>query len=269
MTPLVADIDFTLYVGEIRTVLSKLPSQSVDAVVTSPPYLDVRPEYDSPTMDDYRRIFIELARVCKGGMAWNVGRLWRDGVESLWWTGLIEEASHAGWQHWDTMVWVKPNANPIKGNLMADSHEYVLMFGRDGVEFYPDMLRTDYADGSVARMKRKWLKGNTVKGYDEAVALADAREPNELGARGRSYTVVYVGKDKGIKHPAPMALGLAYDLVPFVCPANGVVLDPFMGSGTTAVAARALGMKSVGIELNEVWASECADRLQQQSLFAT
>lgn len=52
------------------------------------------------------------------------------------------------------------------------------------------------------------------------------------------------------------------------CPENGTVLDPFMGSGTTALVARRLGRKSVGIELNPEYAALAAKRLQQLSLFA-
>jgi tRNA G10 N-methylase Trm11 len=48
----------------------------------------------------------------------------------------------------------------------------------------------------------------------------------------------------------------------------GVVLDPFCGSGTTALVARRLGRKSVGVELNPEYAALCARRLQQLSLFA-
>jgi DNA modification methylase len=50
--------------------------------------------------------------------------------------------------------------------------------------------------------------------------------------------------------------------------ADGTVIDPFMGSGTTALVARRLGRKSVGIELNPEYAEMCARRLGQQSLLA-
>jgi DNA modification methylase len=52
------------------------------------------------------------------------------------------------------------------------------------------------------------------------------------------------------------------------CPQNGTVLDPFMGSGTTALVARRLGRNSIGIELNPKYADLCARRLQQLSLLA-
>ena len=52
------------------------------------------------------------------------------------------------------------------------------------------------------------------------------------------------------------------------CPENGTVLDPFMGSGTTALVARRLGRKSIGIELNPEYAQLAAKRLQQLSLLA-
>lgn len=51
------------------------------------------------------------------------------------------------------------------------------------------------------------------------------------------------------------------------CPAGGIVLDPFMGSGTTAVVARRLGRRYIGFEPNAEYAAMCETRLTQQTLF--
>lgn len=266
MTLFVRDADFTLYQGDVLDVLRELPSGSVDAVVTSPPYLDARPEYSGPEDFEYPAIFHELARVVTGGMLWNVGRLWRGGVELLWWTHLIRSATAAGWEHWDTGVWVKPNANPIKGRVLADSHEYVLIFGRDGVRFNEDGVRTEYAEASILRLRRKWINGRGVKGDDRETQ--HGRKVNEVGARARSFFVAHVGREKGNPHPAPMALDLAEDLVNLAAFPGQTILDPFLGSGTTAIAGRAHGRSTVGIEVDADYCAMAARRLQQQSLFA-
>lgn len=263
--PYVDDGDLVLHIGDVRDVLPSLPSASVDAVVTSPPYLTARPEYAGP--GDYTDIFAQLARIVEGGMLWNVGRLWREGIEQLWWLDLIGAARVAGWDHWDTGVWLKPNANPIHGHVLANSHEYVLIFGRDGVRFNDDDLRTEYAPSSVPRLKRKWINGRGVKGDDRETQ--HGRAVNELGARARSFFVHHVGKAKGNKHPAPMPLGLAEELVTLASWPGQTVLDPFGGSGTTAEATRRLGRSAILIEKNADYAAQAAKRLRQLSLLTT
>ena len=269
MATVVADPDLTLYVGDAVELVAGMADQSVDAVVTSPPYLDARLEYPSPSPDEFRRLFVELARVVRGGMVWNVGRLWRGSVERLWWVELVELAAEAGWSLLDTLVWVKPNGNPIRGQLVADSHEYVLALGRSVDVFYPDELRTEYAPGSLERYGRQFAANAGVKGYDRPAhrrPLAGAA--HELGARGRSFVVAYTGGEKGNPHPAPMPTELADLLVAFVSRPGELVLDPFAGSGTTAVAARRQSRRAVLVERDAEYAEQAAWRLQQLSLFA-
>lgn len=65
-----------------------------------------------------------------------------------------------------------------------------------------------------------------------------------------------------------MPLQVAQDLVTLTCPPGGTVLDPFMGEGTTGRAARKLERSFIGVDIDERWCAEAADRLSQQSLFA-
>jgi DNA modification methylase len=259
---LAAGPDFVLYQGDCLDVLRTFKDRSVDAVVTSPPYLDARPEYDGPGDFDWMLIFRELARVVSGGMLWNVGRIWRGGIEQLWWTRLIALAGDEGWEHWDTRLWLKPNANPIHGKLFTNSHEYILAFGRKGVEFNVDAIRRPHAESTKARFGRGWTNHKGVKNPIASKARRETRaEPNPLGALPRSYFEACVGREKGNKHPAPMALDVALELVAFASWPGQTVLDPFAGSGTTGRAARTLNRRSVLIERNPEFAAMCADRL--------
>ena len=260
MTPYLADADCTLYHGDCLDVLRELPNDFVDAVVTSPPYLDARPEYPSPTPDEFGEIFRELKQVTNGPMLLNAGRVWRQRREMLWWVDLLDRAGRAGWVLRDTLVWVKPNANPIHGEVLASSHEYVFLLG-DG--FDPDAVRTQYALETLARMGRKFVNGRGVKG-ERAQEPQTRTGPHERGARPRSYVSIYTGREKGNPHPAPMAAELAEHLV--LLSGGSRILDPFAGSGTTLLAARKHGRHSIGIELSEQYCALAADRLSQLSL---
>jgi DNA modification methylase len=178
----------------------------------------------------------------------------------LWWTGLIDAAYRGGWDLRDTLVWVKPNANPIHGQVLANSHEYVFIFG-DGCT--PDAVRTDYDKESLARFTRRYRNGGGVKGD---VREQDGRSANALGARARSFFIGYVGREKGNEHPAPMAESLAEHLI--LLSGGRIVIDPFAGSGTTLAVARRLGRQAVGIEMKESYCHMASLRLAQQSLLA-
>jgi DNA modification methylase len=267
VTPYVNDPDFTLLCCDALEGLRTLPDQSIDACVTSPPYLDARPEYPSPTLHEFEDIFRELGRVVSGPALINAGRIFRDGCEVRWQEKLLLAAERAGWAHLDTRIWVKPNANPIRGQVFADSHEYVYVLGRPGALLNVDAARTPYAMSSVARLNRGWTNHIGVKNVHSERTRSEA-ELNELGARPRSFVVFSTGTDKGNPHPAPMPLEFAESMVALTSWPGETVIDPFAGSGTTCLAARRLGRRSIGIELNQQYAELAARRLQQLSLLA-
>jgi site-specific DNA-methyltransferase (adenine-specific) len=264
--PLVEDADLVIYQGDCLNVLCGMKTDSADACVTSPPYLDARPEYPSPSPTEFTLIFTELRRVVSGPLLLNVGRLWRDRKELLWWTELLDCSESAGWPLRDTLIWIKPNANPLQGEILTSAHEYVFLLGD---EFNVDEIRTPYAEESLARYGRKFDANAGVKNSPRPNSR-DARvgTENELGARPRSYVEVYTGREKGNPHPAPMPIELAVHLVKLAAPAGGTIIDPFGGSGNTAAAARSQGRKSILIELSPEYAALAASRLAQQSLLA-
>lgn len=268
MTLFLDDGDVRLFQGDALEVLAGLPDGSVDCCVTSPPYLDARPEYPSPTLDEFNAIFGQLRRVVTGPLLLNVGRLWRDHTERLWWTDLLGQAWLQDWHLIDTLVWVKPNANPIHGEVFANSHEYVFVCGGVDTALNVDAVRRPHAESTRARFGRAWTNHRGVKAPRESRARKTRAEPNPAGALPRSYVEICVGREKGNEHPAPMALDLAKHLVALASWPGQTVLDPFAGSGTTAVAARALGRNAILIDRDESYCELAAKRLQQLSLLA-
>lgn len=269
MIPYVSDPDFELWLGDALDVLPLLADGIADACVTSPPYLDARPEYGTLDQDGWVTFFRELRRVVAGPALINVGRLWRDGEELDWWIDLLRIAKQAGWKHLDTSIWIKPNANPIQGQILASSHEYVLILGDAATKLNTDAVRTPYAPESLARYERRFAAGASVKGSGRPPHhRPQPGVEHDLGARARSFFVAYSGGEKGNPHPAPMPLEVADYLVRLGSLPGQTILDPFAGSGNTARAARANQRRSIAIELNPRWAALAARRNSQQSLFA-
>lgn len=264
--PWLDDGDVRLYHGDALEVLAYMPSSSAHCCVTSPPYLDVRPEYPSPTLDGFGAIFGELRRVVIGPALINAGRIFREGREIRWHEPLISAAESAGWAHLDTLVWCKPNANPIRGRVFTDSHEFVYVLGESGVELNVDAIRSPHAEESVARFKRGWINQSGVKGDTGPHKMR--QPPNPAGARPRSYVEIHVGREKGNPHPAPMAEKLAEHLVRLGSWSGQTVIDPFAGSGTTALVSRRLGRRSIGIELDGGYLDLASDRLSQGNLLS-
>lgn len=264
MNPWLDDGDLEVYLADALDCLRDFPDGYCDGVVTSPPYLDQRSDYDAVTAEGLADTLAEAARVCEGGPLFlNVGRMWRDGREIQWWLPTLDLLAERDVLLLDTLIWVKPNANPIRGHTFIDSHEYVLLLGHQGLKVDVTDVRTEYSEETLARMNRAYHTSARVKGDD----ASRGREPHEDGARPRSFIHVYTGEG-GNPHPAPMPLELADHLVKMAAPAGGSVLDPYAGSGTTGEASRRQGRRARLVEIRLDYCELIAKRLEQLSLLA-
>lgn len=267
-----SDPTVTLWHGNALDVLPTLATDSVEAAITSPPYLNARPEYPSPDAWEFSTIFDELRRVVSGPLLLNLGRLFRGRREVRWQEMMLNAAEMVGWDLLDTKVWIKPNANPIRGEVFADSHEYIYVLGSAGDTLNIDGVRRPHAESTRARFGRGWTNHRGVKGFPDSKARKTTRgEPNPLGALPRSYIECNVGAEKGNPHPAPMARGVAADLVRLACCEGDTIIDPFAGSCNVGVEAIASGRRFIGIDLNREWLEHPngGGRLAQASLLLT
>lgn len=270
---LVEDPDFTLYVGDALELLSGVPSGFARAVVTSPPYSDARDDVgwgsDLSYLDWSAEWLHRAHRVVRpdGSLMLNLGRIHRDGRESSWWIDVLRIAKDMGWLLLDEIIWHKVNAGGGRQSpYLIDRHERVLWLARSTSPYKGfDEARQPYSPATLERYQRRWHAGGGVaKGVGSR--SQDGRVPHPDGAKPGSVFVTSVGADKGVAHPTPMASELAEFLVKLACPPGGLVLDPFAGSGTTAVACRKLGRRALCFELHAGYAAEAADRLAQQPL---
>jgi len=252
--------NITLYCGDNCEVMLEMPPASVDLVVTSPPYDDLR-TYGGHSWDFY-------------GVAWNLKRLLKPGGVIVWVvndatvdgseTGTsADQAKHfrkIGLKQHDTMIWQKESfSNPFP-NRYHQVFEYMFVFSLGTpVAFNPIIDRKNIHAGS--------LVSSTVREADGSVS---ARCPKLIADNGKRWNIwsVTVQKQSGPDaHPAPFPEALARDHIISWSNEGDTVLDPFSGSGTTIKMARELGRKGIGIEVNPEYCEIAKTRLEQRLLF--
>jgi DNA modification methylase len=189
-----------------------------------------------------------------------------------------------GWWVRDLIVWAKPNPMPSSvTDRCTSSWEPVIMLAKSRT-YYAGMgdVRQPLADSSMERFSQPNLEnqagsdrangGAKTNGHDAARQTSQV-SPNRVwddpeamarivanGANLRNVWTISTTPYTG-DHPAVMPRELATRCILIGCPPGGVVLDPFMGSGTVAECAMGNGRNFVGYELNPNYHAEIADRL--------
>jgi len=228
--------------------MGELPDHSVHLMVTSPPY-NVGKDYDDDlTLAEYlaflRRVWAETHRVLvPGGRACinvaNLGRkpyiplhafIIRDMLEvgflmrgEIIWDKGASASSSTAWGSWQSA------SNPT----LRDTHEYILVFSKGN-------FRRDKPEGRTDTIsKEEFLE------FTKSVWTVAAESARKIG------------------HPAPFPIELPYRLIQLYTFQGEVVLDPFMGSGQTALAALKAGRHYAGYEVNEDYLELAKRRVQE------
>lgn len=239
--------------------MAAMPEASVDAIVTSPPYGDLRTYNGSHrgSVDGYGEwiapCLAAMLRVTKpsGALMLNVGRTMRGGIEHPIAEDARRAAQDAGWLWIDTLVWHKPNGfYAASAPYLHNVHEYVWWLARDtrAHRGYDRRTRTPHAPDSLKRFAQGFRTNRSKDGTRYHKAGKPIPAPHPDGAAPKSVVSFAQGDHRGIAHPAPMPLRLARHLVVLSCPPGGLVLDPFAGSGTTGIACALEGFDFHGIE---------------------
>jgi DNA modification methylase len=272
--------------GNALTELEKLPSASVDCVVTSPPYYLQR-NYDShaqqlgqeQTPAEYVRclnaVFNEIKRVLKPtGTCWVIiGDKYQNGeLLGMPWR-LALTMKDAGWLLRADCIWHKPNAMPAstKSRPTVD-HEYIFFFSKSADYFYnANAIRephVTFSDNSKMKGGRQhfFKRGSTPEaGKNGGQAnLHNGRWDQAFHPLGRNKRTVWsisLSKNRDA-HFAVFPESLVKTCILAGCPENGLVLDPFMGSGTTALVAENLGRAYLGIDCVAEYCAIARRRLQ-------
>jgi site-specific DNA-methyltransferase (adenine-specific) len=276
----------TIVCGDALEELRQLPDHMVDCLVTSPPYFMQRDytgrkqlgreQTPQQYVDGLVSVFTESQRVLKdSGTMWIViGDKYIDGEQLGMPWRLALALKDQGWILRSDIVWHKPNAMPssVKTRPTTD-HEFVFFFTKSKDYFYDaDAIRephVTFSDKSRMRGGRGHFgrRGGTPEdgknGGDSN--LHDGRWDQAFHPKGRNKRTVWsipLSKFRDA-HFAVFPEALVETCVLAGCPEDGTVLDPFLGSGTTAVVARRLGRHYVGIDCVPEYCDMARDRLRK------
>lgn len=251
-----------ILLGDAVEMLRTLPDDCVDLVVTSPPYDDLR-RYGGVWSVDAYELGCELIRVCKAGAiaAVVIGDASRNHAKSLssfrW---AVDWVDNVGWRLFECCVYQRHGRpGPWFRYRFRVDHEYILLFlkGDRPQRFYkrPLMIPTRHA-GKAARYR--------FRDQDGRVRHSGAGLTASLKCRGTVWPYVASCSDRDrskLAHPATFPDRLAEDLIKCFSVPGDLVLDPMVGSGTTAIAAKRLGRHYLGIDVAPAYVNLARDRL--------
>lgn len=260
--------------GDALEILPAIVPGSVDLFFTSPPYADAR-AYSRIDPDSFVEWFTPFAKAMlratkpTGSLVLNIknrvaskGPL--KGQRHPYVYQLVLALQTMGWRWVETYIWAKPNAMPGSfGPRTKDAFEYVYHFAKGPHPFVDlEAIRVPYkADAAeIARRSQDTLGRRTTEagfGRDRTKTyLLGGADPGNVISVPQTYN-----QHKGVAHPAAMPEGLAEFFIKAMCPEEGIVVDPFAGSGTTMAVARRLGRRTGGIELVREYAVEAHRRM--------
>lgn len=248
--------------GDCLERMKEIPDRSVDLTVTSPPYDNLRTYNDSLDWGEqvWKPVLEDLFRVTKQGgvVVWVVGDATIKGSETGTSFRQALYAKEVGFNLHDTMIYSKPNFSSVGAlkTRYAQTFEYMFVFSKGKLTtFNPIKDRPCKTAGSK--------KSGTIRKPDGTMK----RKSNEgriQPEHGQRYNVWLINPvSLGREHPAPFPEQLANDHIISWSNEGDVVLDPFMGSGTTGVACANLGREFIGIEKNLEYFNIALKRIEE------
>jgi len=177
-----------------------------------------------------------------------------------------------GWYLRQDIIWSKPNPMPESvTDRCTKSHEYVFLLAKSPKYFFDNEAIKEPYTQPMNRWGGQKLKADGKSTWDKGTGQSTYRErdmrPNPNGRNKRSVWIITTKPNpiRGV-HFATFPEDLIRPMILAGCPERGIILDPFIGSGTTAVVAQKLGRDYLGIELNPDYIKMAEKRLVQSIL---
>lgn len=271
------EIKTDLYLGDCKEQLGSIPDNSVDLIVTSPPYADQRKStYGGISHDKYVEWFLpiseQLLRVLKptGTFILNIKEKVVEGERSTYVMELILEMRKQGWFWTEEFIWHKKNCYPGKWpNRFRDAWERLLQFNKARqFNMYQEEVMVPMGDWANSRLKNL---SSTDKIRDNSkVGSGFGKNISNWLDRDKAYpsNVLHLATECNNKnHSAAFPEELPEWFIKLFTRENDTVLDPFMGSGTTLIVANRMIRNSVGIDIVPEYFEMVKKRLKSKDLY--
>ena len=266
--------------GDCFELIKDLPDNSVDLVITSPPYADIvnygkniSIQKPKDYCDWLLPLFNEIQRVLKpsGSFILNINDNCSNGLRNPFIYELIYRSQkETNLKFYDTYIWHKMNGIP-NGSLkrFRNTTEFIFHFVKNQKElkFYMDRVLQEPADATKNRGKYPW----TVKAH--GIIVDGERQKDKSLIKDYSadkvrpdnvfrFPTAGLARDNTIRHPAPYHKDLPTYFINLLTDEGDVVLDVFSGIGTTGLGCN--NREYIGFELNEKYAEFSKERLEQR-----
>ncbi len=247
--------------GDCGQQLKKIKSDSVDLIITSPPYADQRKDsYGGVSPNKYVEWFLpiseELLRVLKptGTFILNIKERVANGERHTYVLELIIAMREQGWLWTEEFIWHKKNCYPGKWpNRFRDSWERLLQFNKSKkFNMYQESVMIPTGEWAKNRLSK--LSEADKRRDESKVGSGFGKNISNWVGRNKAYptNVLHMATECGNKgHSAAFPKALPEWFINLFTKAGDTVLDPFAGSGTTLNAAWSLSRNSIGIEINQ------------------
>lgn len=271
------EITTDIFLGDCKEQIKLLPNNSIDLIMTSPPYADQRKStYGGIHPDKYVEWFLpiskQLLRVLKptGTFVLNIKEKVVEGERSTYVMELILAMRKQGWLWTEEFIWHKKNSYPGKWpNRFRDSWERLLQFNKERhFNMYQEEVMVPMGDWAKTRLKK--LSDIDKVRDNSKVGSGFGKNISNWVDRDKAYptNVLHLATECNNKnHSAAFPQELPEWFIKLFTKVNDTVLDPFMGSGTTLSVANRLKRNSIGIEIVPEYYEMVSKELKPVELF--
>ena len=249
------------------TYLKTLPDECIDFVITSPPY-DALRDYNGYKLD-LHGLGVDLLRVLKDGgiCVMVIQDSTRDFAKSLTsFRTIVDWCDNIGFRLFECNIYNRQGTEGAwwKKRFRVD-HEYMPIFlkGKRPQYFDKENIKIPSKHGG------KVMTGANIRTKNGQTGSRKVKiNPTKCPGTVMSFGNTCGGESKlKSKHPAVFPNMLAYDMIECFCPKDGIVIDPFNGSGTTTLAAKCLGRNYICIDVSEEYNQIAKERLETEIIY--